>query len=79
MHAAAKPVQDRFQEMPGPNAAVLRNRESLNQAMLQLHQALMPFVEGLPMEDGNTATQFKISQKIKGDALIVIFRPGASE
>lgn len=34
MHAAAKPVQDRFQEMPGPNPEILRNRESLNQAML---------------------------------------------
>lgn len=44
-----------------------------------MHQALMPFVEGLPMEGVNSATQFKISQKIKGDMLVVIFRPGASE
>lgn len=79
MHATAKAAQSRFESMPGPNPETLRNREALNQAMLDLHQALMPFVEGLPMEDASTVTQFKISQKIKGDMLTVIFRPGGTE
>lgn len=79
MHATGKMIQERFGGMPGPNPQTLANRQALNAAMFELHQALMPFVEGLPMEDASTVTQFKISQKIKGDMITVIFRPGGSE
>jgi len=75
---AKKEKQDKLPGMPGPPAWALEQRECLNDALEAVHGVLVPFIEGLPVDNG-TAAQFRISRKIGGDMLTVIFKPGEHE
>lgn len=49
--------------MPSPSARALEQRETASDALEAVPVALVPFIEGLPVEDSMTA-QIRISQKL---------------
>lgn len=69
-----KEKQEKLPGMPGPPARALEQREVLNEAPEAVHDALVPFIEGVPVDNG-TAAQFRISRKIGGDMVTVISSP----
>ncbi len=64
--------------MPGPPESAIDRRRAIEDAIAQLHGALLPLLEGLPVANGSMPS-IHYTAKIKGDVLSIVLRGGTGE
>lgn len=61
--------------MPGPTEDVIQQRQKIEEAIEQLHDALLPSLDALPAGD-EAQGSISIRLRIKGDNITVTLKPG---
>jgi hypothetical protein len=76
--AKEKTTNPQLPGMPGPDLSRVAQREAIESALGQLHDALLPTVEALPCGNG-TQSSVSFRKKIKGDTFQVTLQPGQGQ
>ena len=64
--------------MPGPPESAIDRRHAIEAAIEQLHEALLPLLEGLPVANGSSPS-IECTAKIRGDLLSIVLRGGTGK
>ncbi|MGA3168079.1 MAG: hypothetical protein ABSA41_12490 [Terriglobia bacterium] len=68
-----KERQEKLPGMPSRSAQAIRMAKDLENTFEMIHNAILPLVEGLPL-DGRTV--LTMTRKVKGDTIKISFKPG---
>ncbi len=62
----------RLPGMPGPGAEILRRREAVQNAIRDLHSALLPILDNMRSQE---AARFSFNESIAGDRIQITITP----
>lgn len=71
-------TQPSLPEMPGPTSDSIERRMMIEKAIEDLHSALLPVLEALPVANGSQPT-ISYTARIRGDVLTIRLSGGTGE